>query len=129
LTLGQKLKDAREQKRKSLRDIERETGNRISNGYLSLLESNAVKQPSPIHLKLLAEYFDLDYAELMVLAGYSPPNVAEREREVATKSSEPIGARASVSADDLTAEENALVEEYVGLLRRARNPLRGKPPQ
>jgi len=127
MTLGQKLKEAREAKGKSLRDIERETGNRISNGYLSLLESNTVKQPSPIHLKLLAEYFGSDYDELMTLAGYSPPAVAKGEGT--RGSSKGIGAKSSLSTDDLTDEETALVEEYVGLLRRARKPLGRKPRQ
>lgn len=126
MRLGQKLRETREAKGKSLRDVERETGNRISNGYLSLLESNSVKQPSPIHLKLLAEYFGSDYGELMTLAGYSPPTMA-RETAVRKGSSKGSGVRLPSNADDLTDEETAKVEEYVGLLRLARKPAAKKP--
>jgi len=129
MTLGQKLREARAAKGKSLRDIERETGNSISNGYLSLLESDSVKQPSPIHLKLLSEYFGSDYGELMALAGYSPPSIAPKKAEVGRSSSKRMGAGSSMGTDDLTDEESALVEEYVGLLRRARTPLGRKPRQ
>src|SRR5205807_3069034 len=69
--LGQVIKSARLASGKTLREIETLTG--ISNGYLSQLESDAVKQPSPNHLHSLAEVYRLDYGHLMELAGYRAP--------------------------------------------------------
>lgn len=119
MTLGERLREAREKRGKSLRDVERETNNRISNGYLSLLESNTVKQPSPIHLSLLADYFDMDYGDLMSLAGYDAPNQTHRTSTGKRSAKNPQSPQA---VDDLSEEESALVEEYIGLLRRARKP-------
>src|SRR4051812_4598730 len=60
----------------SLRDVERATKGKLSNGHLSLLESDSVQQPSPHHLNLLAAVLKLDYSELLRLAGYVVPGAA-----------------------------------------------------
>ena len=67
MTLGRTLRTARLSLGKTLREIESMTG--ISNGYLSQLESDAIKQPSPHHLYKLASAYGLDYALLMESAG------------------------------------------------------------
>src|SRR5438552_899512 len=69
MTLGQVLKTTRVSLSKTLRDIETLTG--ISNGYLSQLESDLIKQPSPNHLHKLANVYGLAYVRLMELAGYA----------------------------------------------------------
>lgn len=72
-TLGQVLKEARHVADLSLREVERATKGRLSNGHLSQLEAGEVKQPSPHHLYLLSAVLKLDYAWLLKLAGYVVP--------------------------------------------------------
>ena len=108
MTLGEFLKRARNEKGMSLRDVERSS--RISNGYLSLLESDSVKNPSPNFLYQLAELYGVSYAELMSLAGYVVPRPAD-----------PGNDSASVDLlDDLTDEERAQVGTFVRFLRASR---------
>jgi transcriptional regulator with XRE-family HTH domain len=71
--LGRALRDAREKREWSLRDVEQRTKRRISNAQLALLEGDKVQKPSPHHLFVLATLYELDYAELMRLAGYVVP--------------------------------------------------------
>ena len=111
MTLGSALKEARLRARMSLRDVEKATG--ISNGYLSQLESDHVKQPSPHHLYRLAEVYGRDYAELMEAAGYAVP-------EGAIAPVRPAIRGLVEEASDLTAEEARRVREYIQLLRAAR---------
>ncbi|MDQ2891180.1 MAG: helix-turn-helix domain-containing protein [Gemmatimonadota bacterium] len=108
-TLGEVLRAARTAKGLSLRDIERASKRKISNGHLSMLEGGEIKQPSPHHLFLLAGLLDLDYARLMELAGYFMP--------VASPRAVPLPAGIAFSAGDLSPEDLALAEEYIGYLR------------
>ena len=112
MKLGQTLKTCRQQVGKTLRDVEGETG--ISNGYLSLLESDAVKQPSPNHLHKLSEYYHVGYARLMELAGY----VAPRRQVALTKDRE----RTSQFAgwDELDEKDKKKIQAYIEDLRDAR---------
>jgi transcriptional regulator with XRE-family HTH domain len=75
-TLGQILRSARRSAGFSLRDVERATKGGLSNGHLSLLESDEVKNPSPHHLFLLSVVLKVDYARLLKLAGYMLPGEA-----------------------------------------------------
>jgi transcriptional regulator with XRE-family HTH domain len=70
-TLGPYLKGLREDAGLTLRDVESRCG--ISNGYLSLLEHDKVKEPSPKALWSVAECYHVDYLELMRRAGYPVP--------------------------------------------------------
>ena len=69
--LGSYLKGLRGDWGLSLRDIEGRCT--ISNGYLSLLEHDKVKQPSPKVLWSLAQCYEVDYLDLMRRAGYPVP--------------------------------------------------------
>src|SRR5687768_7336392 len=109
MTLGQLLKSARARIGKTLRELEAATG--ISNGYLSQLESDRVRQPSPRHLHTLATALDLEYRVLMELSGYAA-------------STESIGRR-STSRDlpgleGLTEDDRRKVMAYIQDLRDAR---------
>jgi transcriptional regulator with XRE-family HTH domain len=75
-TLGTYLRIAREEAGLTLRQVEARTD--ISNGYLSLLEHDRVKEPSPRVLWALAECYAADYAELMRRAGYHLPEADAR---------------------------------------------------
>jgi transcriptional regulator with XRE-family HTH domain len=50
----------------------------ISAAYLSKLESDAVKRPSPHVLHQLSEALAVPYAELMRLCGYRVPEVPDQ---------------------------------------------------
>ena len=66
--LGSGLRSAREARNLSLRQVEEATG--ISNAYLSQLENDKVKKPSPHFLHKLAALYDVPYDLLMEYAGY-----------------------------------------------------------
>lgn len=111
MKLGQLLRSTRLALGRTLREVESATG--ISNGYLSQLESDAVKQPSPNHLHKLADFYRLDYAYLMELAGYVAP------RRVAASH----GGGAPVNfpgLDELTEEDRKKIQAYIEDLRDAR---------
>ncbi len=77
MNLGTYLRQVREARQLSLRDVERLAKERklsaeMSSGYLSMLERNAVKQPAPRVLHTLAEVYEVDYIDLMRRASYIP---------------------------------------------------------
>ena len=104
--LGDFLKKCREDKRLTLRDVEEATD--ISNGYLSQIESNKIKKPSPVVLDKLSTLYEISYSILMKLAGYPVPEMEEQS---------PLYARIGETSK---AEEDALVE-YLEFLRAKRN--------
>ncbi len=110
MTLGTVLKEARLRGKLSLRDVERKTMT-ISNGYLSLLESDSVKSPSPNHLHALAEVYGVSYSLLLELAGYAVPAAASM--------SLPEGILGDV--EDLSVDEWSEVRRFVGYLRSTRS--------
>ena len=73
-SFGVVLKQARDVRELSAIDAARAAG--ISAAYLSKLESDAVKKPSPHVLHQLSEALALPYAELMRLSGYRVPGRA-----------------------------------------------------
>lgn len=67
--LGEFLKQLREKKNVSLREVEKDTG--ISNVYLSQLETgDRQKLPTPERLKKIASYYNVTINELLQKAGY-----------------------------------------------------------
>jgi transcriptional regulator with XRE-family HTH domain len=109
-TLGKYLKDARELKGLSLRDVENHTG--ISNAYLSQLEGDKIKRPSPVWLHKLSELYGVAYERLMNLAGYPVPN--------ATDTSSYSGLAARIGS--ITKREEDAVAEYLEFLRAKKKP-------
>ena len=107
MTLGQVLKEARSRRGLTLRDVERTIA--ISNGYLSLLESDSVKSPSPNHLHQLAELYQIPYSLLMELAGYVAPTPIDSARW-----------RGAEGIEDLTEDERTQVNNFVRFLRSSR---------
>ncbi len=104
--LGSLLKKCREDKKRTLRDVEDETD--ISNAYLSQLESNKIKKPSPVILDKLSTLYEIQYSTLMKLAGYPVPEMAEQS---------PLYSRIGETTKE---EEDSLVE-YLEFLRAKRN--------
>jgi HTH-type transcriptional regulator, competence development regulator len=76
-SFGSVLRLAREVRELSAIDAARAAG--ISAAYLSKLESDAVKKPSPHVLHQLSEALSVPYAELMHLSGYVVPGDGEGE--------------------------------------------------
>jgi len=107
--LGQLLKAVREDKGLTLRAVENSTG--ISNAYLSQLEGDKIKQPSPIVLHKLGDLYGVSYATLLDLAGYPVPGT-----DNSTSNQSALAARIGHVTSD---EEDALVE-YLEFLRARR---------
>ena len=70
-SFGSVLRQAREVRGLSAIETAKAAG--ISAAYLSKLENDAVKRPSPQVLHPLAKVLGVPYAELMVLVGYRVP--------------------------------------------------------
>ena len=71
MTLGAILRQAREVRGRT--SIETSRNARISPAYLSKLENDAVRRPSPAVLHRLGVVLGVPYAELMALVGYPVP--------------------------------------------------------
>ena len=71
-SIGAVLRQARAVRSMSALDAARAAG--ISAAYLSKLENDAVKKPSPPVLLQLSEALSVPYADLMRLSGYRLPN-------------------------------------------------------
>ncbi len=107
--LGKRLRRARDRRNIPLSAVSAAAD--ISTAYLQKLESGGVKQPSPNILFQLAEALDLDYAELMRLAGYVVPNrtdETERRRNELTY---------ALSSEELTDEEAEELSKYLDWYR------------
>ena len=77
MSLGSDLKKIRSDNRLSLRDVERlakenQLGAELSSGYLSMLERDEIREPSPRILHALSSIYEVDYIVLMKSAGYIP---------------------------------------------------------
>ena len=80
MSIGEYLRRMRNDRQLSLRDVqqlarEQQLGAELSSGYLSMLERNEVKEPSPRILHTLATIYEIDYIDLMRKASYIPPEV------------------------------------------------------
>jgi transcriptional regulator with XRE-family HTH domain len=76
-SLGAVLRQARDVRELSAADAARAAG--ISSAYLSKLENDAVKKPSPHVLHQLSEALTLPYDELMRLTGYRVPGKSDSD--------------------------------------------------
>jgi transcriptional regulator with XRE-family HTH domain len=109
-SLGDGLKMARELRNLSLREVENATG--ISNAYLSQLENDKVKKPSPHFLHKLAALDDIAYEVLMESAGYVKRKTVEGPKT--------LRGAALFSTEKLTSEEEEALAEYLAFLRSKR---------
>jgi transcriptional regulator with XRE-family HTH domain len=117
--LGPLLKRAREVRDASASEIARAAG--ISAAYLSKLENDAVKKPSPPVLHQLSEALAVPYAELMRLSGYRVPGDA--------LAGEPASMGAALFSD-LTADEEEELLTYLAWYRaRGRSSRRARAPR
>lgn len=107
--IGVVLADLRKAKGLSLREVQEATGGAVSNAYLSQLERQKIKKPSPNVLRSLASVYGVPYEALMEKAGYLLPDTdgeGGRRRRLAV-----------FAIDDLTAEEEEELLKYLAFLR------------
>jgi len=110
--LGDELRALREVKKKSLRQVEEETG--VSNAYLSQLERGVAENPSPHLLHKLAEYYEAPYEALMIAAGYVRPAPSGKSGRV------PSSLEILLKSAKLNHEEQEEVKRYVRYLKSKR---------
>jgi transcriptional regulator with XRE-family HTH domain len=113
-SFGAMLKQAREVRELSAGEAARAAG--ISAAYLSKLENDAVKRPSPHVLHQLSEALSLPYAELMRLSGYRVPGAADGITN---------GTVGAALFADLTDDEREELLEYLAWYRARRRSRRG----
>ncbi len=109
-TLGSYLFHVRKVRRLTLRGVERATGQGVSNSYLSQLEHDRIRRPSPNVLWSLSEVYAISYAELMEKAGYVI--AASGGHEVPRR-----GGGLLLRIEDLTSEEEAELLRFLAFLR------------
>lgn len=108
--LGQIIKKARTDLKLSQREVEDATGKEVSNAYLSQLESGKITKPSPHILYALSTALAVPYETLMERAGYIVPS---SERPESGKH----GRAATFAVDNLSAEEESALLDYLAYLR------------
>ena len=114
-TLGNRLRQARELKQLSISVVAKEAD--ISTAYLQKLEVGDVKNPSPKMLFQLSEALEIDYSELMRLAGYVVPSSgasSKRRRNELTY---------ALNSVELTEDEAETLAEYLNWYR-SRKPIK-----
>jgi transcriptional regulator with XRE-family HTH domain len=111
LTLGQYLASIRTDRGLSLREVERQTEKVVSNAYLSQIETDQIKRPSPNILHALAELYAVPYDGLMERAGFVVPTRSRRASE------QRHGRVATFAEHNLTNEEEAELVKFLGYLR------------
>lgn len=115
IALGTYLKSIRKERELTLRDVEEATNKEVSNAYLSQIENDQIKQPSPHVLHALAEFYTISYENLMVLAGYV---MASGDREP----DERHGRLATFSELNLSVEEESELLDYLDYIRSKKKP-------
>jgi transcriptional regulator with XRE-family HTH domain len=111
--LAEELRRVRALRGVSLRQVEEAT--KISNAYLSQLETGKAERPSPHVLHTLATYYEVPYEFLMEAAGYLRPSAKERRglKSLARLEAAAMSAR-------LDPKEEAQVVEFIEFLRAQR---------
>jgi transcriptional regulator with XRE-family HTH domain len=105
-SFGAVLRQAREVRGLPAIDAARAAG--ISAAYLSKLENDAVKKPSPPVLLQLSEALAVPYADLMRLSGYRVPGET---------SATPVATVSAALFADLTDDERDELLEYLAWYR------------
>ena len=113
LTLGQYLAAVRNDRSLSLREVEKATSKVVSNAYLSQIENDQIKKPSPNILHALATLYSVSYEDLMKRAGFVTPT---RSRSAHQRH----GSIATFADQNLTEEEEAELVQYLSFMRSRR---------
>lgn len=122
MSLGSYLRSLRESRQLTLRAVEKESG--ISNAYLSQLETDKIRKPSPACLYKLSTLYGISYDDLMKKAGY-PLSDSHASSNVDTRVGVTLGKAMRISPisqalSDLTKEEEEALLEYLAFLKSRR---------
>jgi transcriptional regulator with XRE-family HTH domain len=110
-SLGAVLREARQRRGLTLRDVERRTG--IRNAHLSQLETGGIARPEMALLWDLADLYELDFSHLLRLAGHGAgPETAGERRQRMTVALRALG--------ELEPEDQAAALDYIAELKRRR---------
>jgi len=115
--LGVYLRDARKAMHLTLREVEAQTDRAVTNGYLSQIENNVIKQPSPNVLYNLAGLYGLDYRNLLERAGHHAPSSTGSVQGIDDEVLAGLPLRAIA---ELNAEERQELTEYIAFMRQKR---------
>ena len=123
MSLGSYLRSLRESRQLTLRAVEKESG--ISNAYLSQLETDKIKKPSPACLYKLSKLYGISYDDLMRKAGYPLPDSreagwVENTNVMAAHGRAMRTSPISQALGDLTKEEEESLLEYLAFLKSRR---------
>lgn len=116
LSFGGVIRQAREVRELSAVEAARAAG--ISAAYLSKLENDSVRNPSPHVLHQLSEALTVPYVELMRLNGYPVPGDDDDL---------PVNTLGAALFADLTDDERLELLEYLAWYRARRRSQRGAP--
>lgn len=107
-SLGPYLASLRAAKGLTLREVEDASNKEISNAYLSQLENEKIRKPSPHILHRLAEVYGVSYVKLMEKAGYIVKSDPAQERH---------GSVPTYAVENLTQDEERALLAYLKLYR------------
>ena len=110
MSVGAYLREVRIKRQLSLRDVhqlarDKRLGAELSSGYLSMLERDEVKEPSPRILHTLASIYEVDYIDLMRKARYIPTETSMEGARPA-----PVAFR---GASQLSEEQQARIQRMI----------------
>ncbi len=110
--LAEELRRLRGIRAVSLRQVEDAT--KISNAYLSQLETGKAERPSPHVLHTLAAYYEIPYEYLMEAAGYLEPPAKQRSPKRLSR------LQAAAMSARLEPEEEEQAVQFIEFLRAQR---------
>jgi transcriptional regulator with XRE-family HTH domain len=117
--LGDYLRQSRQALGLTLREVEARTNKSVTNGYLSQIEKNSIKRPSPNVLFNLANVYGLEYSDLLKRAGHHVPS-ATRE-DAARPGDDSLAGIPLRAIQELTEEERKELTQYIAFLRQRRH--------
>lgn len=105
-SLGKTLKETRELRTLTLREVEKVTG--ISNAYLSQLENDKIKNPSASILYKLSSILKIELNTLLAAAGVIEKSSTESDKLLNS---------IAFSSENLTREEEQALLDYLKYIR------------
>jgi len=115
--LGLYLSNMRSVKKLTLREVEEATDRKVSNAYLSQLETGKISRPSPNVLHALANVYGVPYETLMEKAGYITPSQSGSTSVLRSGRGAKRQSASALASQDVTEDEEVKLLEYLAFLR------------